>query len=219
VGITSGIQSISSNQMPTTSISAGSAAPASGKYGGFGSEDIAKLGYGKEGQFNQPYDPYTKAQSATSTNTHQLNNNSSSLKPTAKATEEKKDKNKKKKKDDSDSDSSDSSDDSSEDEKANKTDKNQKAPEVVKEEPKKSVGIQEAPKATRTIGGVTIIGNDVNFKESGREPRVEVATKIEPEKPKDSAQSILDLLSAPSSNQSQSLPQQNTAFTFMQPQA
>jgi hypothetical protein len=35
--------------MPIPSVSAGSAGPASGKYGGFGSEDIAKLGYGKEG--------------------------------------------------------------------------------------------------------------------------------------------------------------------------
>lgn len=59
-----------SNSMPTQSVTAGSAGPASGKYGGFGSEDIAKLGYGKEGQFNQPYDPYTKAQSATSHITH-----------------------------------------------------------------------------------------------------------------------------------------------------
>ena len=40
------------------------AAPASGKYTGFGSEDINRLGYNKEGQFNQPYDPYTKSQSA-----------------------------------------------------------------------------------------------------------------------------------------------------------
>jgi hypothetical protein len=36
------------------------AAPPSGKYAGFGSEDINRLGYNKEGQFAQPYDPYTK---------------------------------------------------------------------------------------------------------------------------------------------------------------
>lgn len=36
-----------------------SAAPASGKYGGFGSEDISKLGY-QPGKFNTVYDPYTK---------------------------------------------------------------------------------------------------------------------------------------------------------------
>lgn len=39
---------------------ASAAGPASGKYTGFGSEDINRLGYNKEGQFNQPYDPYTK---------------------------------------------------------------------------------------------------------------------------------------------------------------
>lgn len=48
----------------------GSAAPASGsqKYGGFGSEDIQKLGYNNSGQFGNtgPYDPYTKGQSAPS---------------------------------------------------------------------------------------------------------------------------------------------------------
>ena len=39
-----------------------SAAPSSGKqYGGFGSEDIARLGYNQENKFNAPYDPYTKA--------------------------------------------------------------------------------------------------------------------------------------------------------------
>ena len=42
------------------------AGPASGKYGGFGSEDIARLGYGQENKFNAPYDPYTKGQSAPS---------------------------------------------------------------------------------------------------------------------------------------------------------
>lgn len=38
------------------------AAPASGtKYGGFGSEDIAKFGYNNSDQFGGgPYDPYTK---------------------------------------------------------------------------------------------------------------------------------------------------------------
>ena len=43
------------------------AAPASGnKYGGFGSEDIAKFGYNNSDQFGGgPYDPYTKTQSTT----------------------------------------------------------------------------------------------------------------------------------------------------------
>ena len=81
-----------SESIQTPSISAGSAAPASGKYGGFGSEDIAKLGYGKEGQFNQAYDPYTKAQSATSHITHQVNN----TKPSSKKDEPNKKKDKKK---------------------------------------------------------------------------------------------------------------------------
>lgn len=43
-----------------------SAAPASGqsqKYGGFGSEDISRLGYNTQNKFNAPYDPYTKGQS------------------------------------------------------------------------------------------------------------------------------------------------------------
>ena len=47
----------------------GSAGPASGKYGGFGSEDIKRLGYNQEGQFSAPYDPYTKGQSAPSQST------------------------------------------------------------------------------------------------------------------------------------------------------
>lgn len=53
-----------SHSMPQGSqISA--AGPASGKYGGFGSEDMAKLGYGNQGgsfgnKYNVPYDPYTK---------------------------------------------------------------------------------------------------------------------------------------------------------------
>ncbi len=36
-----------------------SAAPASGKYDGFGSEDMAKIGY-QPGKFNEPYDHFTK---------------------------------------------------------------------------------------------------------------------------------------------------------------
>ncbi len=37
-----------------------SAGPASGKYSGFGSEDINRLGYNNQNKFNAPYDPYTK---------------------------------------------------------------------------------------------------------------------------------------------------------------
>ena len=53
----------------------GSAGPSSGnKYGGFGSEDIARLGYNQNDKFNAPYDPYTKAQSSTGVATYQHNN-------------------------------------------------------------------------------------------------------------------------------------------------
>lgn len=145
-----------SESIQTPSISAGSAAPASGKYGGFGSEDIAKLGYGKEGQFNQAYDPYTKAQSATSHITHQVNN----TKPFSKKDEPNKKKDKKKKdKSDSDSSSSSSSSDQSEDEKPKKKSKKEETKKVEKT----PLNIHEAPKATRTIGGVTIIGSEVQF--------------------------------------------------------
>jgi hypothetical protein len=70
-----GIASTSSQGAPAggfstttaTGSSSGPAAPASGtKYGGFGSEDIAKFGYNKSDQFGGgPYDPYTKTQSTT----------------------------------------------------------------------------------------------------------------------------------------------------------
>ena len=40
--------------------SSSAAGPASGKYSGFGSEDIARLGYNQSNKFNAPYDPYTK---------------------------------------------------------------------------------------------------------------------------------------------------------------
>ena len=49
----------------------GPAATVSGKegnkYGGFGSEDIAKFGYNNDEKFgaNSAYDPYTKTQSTT----------------------------------------------------------------------------------------------------------------------------------------------------------
>ena len=55
------------NQGASGSSNVNPAAPASGtKYGGFGSEDIAKFGYNKPEQFGVgPYDPYTKTQSTT----------------------------------------------------------------------------------------------------------------------------------------------------------
>ncbi len=62
-----GSQSMGSMGSGPTSMSSASignqpsaAGPASGKYGGFGSEDIARLGYNSENKFNAPYDPYTK---------------------------------------------------------------------------------------------------------------------------------------------------------------
>jgi hypothetical protein len=57
----SGISSTSNNDIRSNQ--SAPAGPASGKYGGFGSEDIAKLGYNQPGQFNGAYDPYTKGNS------------------------------------------------------------------------------------------------------------------------------------------------------------
>ena len=60
--------SSSGNQGGGSNVSMGSAAPASGnKYGGFGSQDIAKMGYNNEEKFGTSgaYDPYTKTQSTT----------------------------------------------------------------------------------------------------------------------------------------------------------
>lgn len=63
------------SEIPMQNYGGGSAGPSSGKqYGGFGSEDIARLGYNQENKFNAPYDPYTKAQSNTGVATHQYNN-------------------------------------------------------------------------------------------------------------------------------------------------
>lgn len=53
-------QSMSSGQLGGAG--AGAAGPSSGnKYGGFGSEDIARLGYNQQDKFHAPYDPYTKS--------------------------------------------------------------------------------------------------------------------------------------------------------------
>ena len=107
---------------------AGAAGPASGKYGGFGSEDIARLGYNNENKFSAPYDPYTKGQSAPSQNTFSVANSttaaaaSTSTKAVDKKKSKKSKKSKKKAKDsydsesDGDSDSDEDSDDSSDSE-------------------------------------------------------------------------------------------------------
>ena len=95
---------------------ASAAGPASGKYTGFGSEDINRLGYNKQGQFSQPYDPYTKGQSAPTPQAYVPGQSS-----VQKSLSDKPDKNKKKKQEtesEDDSDDSDLSDDS--DEKAKK---------------------------------------------------------------------------------------------------
>lgn len=153
-----GGQSMSSAQV------AGSAGPSSGnKYGGFGSEDIARLGYNQENKFNAPYDPYTKSQSATGVGTHAYNNSTSKKDTQKKDKKDKKKKNKKKKKskkDDSSSDSDASSDSdeseessSEESEEEKKESKNRKK---RKEKVEKQKGLSEAPKATRQIGGVSV---------------------------------------------------------------
>jgi hypothetical protein len=114
-----GIQNTSSSNSGSQSQSknmANPAAPASGKYTGFGSEDINRLGYNKEGQFSQPYDPYTKGQSAPTPQAYVPGQSSA-----AKTPAEKKEKSKKKIESESDSDSSDSDPDSEDsDEKAKK---------------------------------------------------------------------------------------------------
>lgn len=95
-----------------------SAAPASGKFGGFGSEDLTKFGYNQPGQFGQAYDPYVK--SGGSGSTAKTEPDRPTKKDAHKKDSDNKKKRRKKKKHDSDSsdddDSSDSSDDSSSEE-------------------------------------------------------------------------------------------------------
>lgn len=108
-----GSQSMGGNGAPTSmgshsmGQSANAAGPASGKYGGFGSEDIARLGYNNENKFNAPYDPYTKGQSAPSQGTFNHNNSKKNV-LAADSTKAKKSKKSKKKAADSyDSESDD----------------------------------------------------------------------------------------------------------------
>lgn len=168
-----GIASTSSQGAPAggfstttaTGSSSGPAAPASGtKYGGFGSEDIAKFGYNKSDQFGGgPYDPYTKTQSTTTGTTS---------KPESIV---KKPQNKKAIDVDSDDESSDSdkssidSDDSDAQRKKKKRDERKakkaaaakaalepaKTEEVKTEAPKPAPlgGLGQAPKAGRTFQG------------------------------------------------------------------
>ncbi len=111
------------------------AGPASGKYGGFGSEDIAKFGY-QPGKFNTPYDPYTSKKSSTT-------------KPEAdifsKPSKKKHRKKKKKEESSSDEDSDDSS--SSSEESEEEEDKKKKK----KSDKKKAKVLEKAPKAERKL--------------------------------------------------------------------
>ena len=117
------------------------AGPASGKYGGFGSEDLERNGY-KAGQFNQPYDPYMKNMSI-----HTVGPTANSSSGAAGEPEKKKKKKKKAKKveesssDDSDSDDSDDSDDSEEEKKKKEKKKN------------KAAGLSKPEKAGRSLEG------------------------------------------------------------------
>ena len=124
--------------MGSNSMSGGnnsSAGPSSGKYGGFGSEDIARLGYNTENKFNAPYDPYTKGQSAPSQNTFAVANDknksgagAAAAKPDKKKSKKSK-KSKKKAKDsyDSESDDDDSDEDDDDSDSSDSEEKRKKA--------------------------------------------------------------------------------------------
>lgn len=103
--------------MGSHSMQQSAAGPASGKYGGFGSEDIARLGYNNENKFSAPYDPYTKGQSAPSAQTFQVANQTKTKTGGAAASSkpEKKKSKKSKKKDDSYDSESDNDDDDDDD--------------------------------------------------------------------------------------------------------
>ena len=132
-----------------TGASFSSAAPASGKYGGFGSEDIAKFGY-QPGKFNAPYDPYTKNQALHTDPTPDI----FAQKPKKKRKSTKK---KRAVSESSDSDEEKSSDDSDDsDESSEEEEKQKKSKKKQKEEKKKtksSKGLEAAPKADRKLSG------------------------------------------------------------------
>ena len=141
----------------------GSAGPSSGKqYGGFGSEDIARLGYNQENKFNAPYDPYTKSQSATGVGTYAYNNDKTKEDVQRKKSDVKKKrkKNKKKKKskkdDSSDSDVTSSSDEDSDSSSSEDSADDKKKSKKKKKDKAEKKGLAEAPKATRMIGGVSV---------------------------------------------------------------
>ena len=143
--------SMGSHSMPQNSSAAG---PASGKYTGFGSEDIARLGYNQENKFNAPYDPYTKGQSAPSTNTFAVANKKKSSTAGASNTEKPKKKKSKKKA----QDSYDSEDDDDEEEKDSDSDDDSEDSEDRKKKAKRNKRKQrlgKAPVANRQIAGST----------------------------------------------------------------
>lgn len=113
------------------SSSMSSAAPASGKYGGFGSKDMEQMGYNNPTYTSSSYDPYTnKSSTAVPTKKEEVHSKPSPDKP----------KKKKKKVESSDSSASSSSDSSSEEEK-----------EVKKK--KKKTGLGPPKQAERSITG------------------------------------------------------------------
>ena len=149
-----GISSTGSQAEGMVGAQSNPAAPASGnKYGGFGSEDIARFGYNNDQQFGTQgaYDPYTKTQSTTTQPT--------TGKPKEAAQ-------KKKVESDSDDDSSvdsDSDDSEAQRKKAKRAKKKaQKAEQEKKQNEEQkvhevgavgAVGLGQAPKAGRTLAG------------------------------------------------------------------
>ena len=142
----------------------GSAGPSSGKqYGGFGSEDIARLGYNDTNKFNAPYDPYTKAQSSTGIGTYQHEQNKTTKRKKSDVKKKsRKNKKKKSKKEESSSDSEvtdsdeDSDESSSDAESSEEKKESSKARRKRQAKKEKNKGLSEAPKATRQIGGVQV---------------------------------------------------------------
>ena len=142
-----GISSTSSN--PSSNIdSSRPAAPASGKYGGFGSEDMDKFGY-NPGKFNNVYDPYTKEVSRPTKAAEEPAKHKDSVK-----VEEKQEKktHKKKGKDSDSSDSSSDQDSSSSDEDSDKEEK-KKGKKKTEGGDNKTGPMQPPAKADRTISG------------------------------------------------------------------
>jgi hypothetical protein len=124
-----------------------SAAPASGKYGGFGSKDIEQFGYNNPSKFGQPYDPYVsktapvpttsvKGSTATTTTT------SSATTKTSETVKKSVRKRNQSSEESSSGDSSSEDSDDSENEKKKKKDKKKK---------QNGGGLAQPNKAERTI--------------------------------------------------------------------